>query len=40
MMYLSVLDTIAFYSSLPSYSTIPEGSTVVFNEVLLNEGDG
>ena len=40
MFLLSVLDTIAFHSVLTSYSTIPDGSTVIFNEVLLNEGDG
>ena len=35
-----VLETIAFHSILTSYSTIPFGSAVLFNEVLLNEGDG
>ena len=38
--FLSFLDTIAFHSALTSYSTIPNQSEVVFNEVLLNEGDG
>ena len=33
-------DTIAFHTVLTSYSTIPDESTVLFNEVLLNEGDG
>ena len=35
-----VLDTIAFHTVLTSYETIPTGSAVLFNEVLLNEGDG
>ena len=33
-------NTIAFYSVLTSYSTIPEGSALIFNEVILNDGDG
>ena len=36
----SIPDTIAFHTVLTSYNTIPEESAVVFNEVLLNEGDG
>ena len=32
--------TIAFNSILTSYDTIDEGDTVVFNLVLLNEGNG
>ena len=35
-----ISDTIAFHTVLTSYDTIPEPSTVLFNEVLLNEGDG
>ena len=35
-----ILDTIAFHTVLTSYSSIPIGSAVQFNEVLLNEGDG
>ena len=38
--FFSVSDTIAFYSVLTSYSTIRPDSAVIFNEVLLNEGDG
>ena len=38
--FVSVSDTIAFYSVLTSYDTIPFDSTLIFNEVLLNEGDG
>ena len=33
-------DTIAFHTVLTSYSSISEGSPVLFNEVLLNQGDG
>ena len=33
-------DTIAFHTVLTSYDSIPAGSAVLFNEVLLNEGDG
>ena len=33
-------DTIAFHTVLTSYDAITEGSAVLFNEVLLNEGDG
>ena len=32
--------TIGFHTVLTSYSTIPESSAVLFNEILLNEGDG
>ena len=32
-------DTIGFTSVLTSYSTISVGSILLFNEVLLNEGD-
>ena len=35
-----VLETIAFHSILTSYSSIPDESAVLFNEVLLNEGLG
>ena len=35
-----ISDTIAFHTVLTSYDTIPEGSAVLFNEVLLNEGEG
>ena len=35
-----VLETIAFHSILTSYSTIPDESTLVFDEALINEGDG
>ena len=38
--FTSVSGTIVFTSVLTSYTTIPIGSTVLFNEVLLNEGDG
>ena len=37
---LSISDTIVFHIVLTSYSSISEGSAVLFNEVLLNEGDG
>ena len=37
---LNILDTITFSAALTSYDTIDYGSTVLFNEVLLNEGDG
>ena len=33
-------DTIAFHVVLTSYSSIPDETPVLFNEVLLNEGDG
>ena len=33
-------DTIAFHSALTSYSTIPDETAVVFNEVIFNQGDG
>ena len=33
-------ETIAFHTVLTSYSSIPDESAVLFNEVLLNEGDG
>ena len=39
----TVSDNIAFYSTLTGSSPVPpmpEGSTIIFNEVLLNEGDG
>ena len=32
--------TIAFHTVLTSYDTVPDESAVLFNEVLLNEGDG
>ena len=35
-----VSDTIAFHSVLTSYSTIPDGSNILFNEIILNQGDG
>ena len=35
-----VSDTIAFHSVLTSYDTIPGESAVIFNEVILNEGEG
>ena len=38
MLFLPVSDTIAFHSALTSYSTIE--SAVIFNEVILNEGEG
>ena len=38
--YFFFSDTIAFHSALTSYSTIPDESAIVFNEVVLNEGDG
>ena len=38
--FLPIPDTIAFHSVLTSYSSIPDESTLIFNEVLLNEGDG
>ena len=34
------LGTIAFHTVLTSYSTIPDESAVLFNEVLLNQGEG
>ena len=33
-------ETIAFHTVLTSYDTIAGQSVVVFNEVVLNEGDG
>ena len=36
----SVSDTIAFHSALTSYSTIPDESRVIFNEVIFNEEMG
>ena len=35
-----ISDTIAFHTVLTSYDTITENSAVLFNEILLNEGDG
>ena len=35
-----ISDTIAFHTVLTPYSNIPFQSAVLFNEVLLNEGDG
>ena len=32
--------TIAFHTVMTSYDTISEGSTLLFNEILVNEGDG
>ena len=37
---IKFLETIAFYVGLTSYNTIPIGSTVLFNEALLNQGNG
>ena len=37
---ISVSEIIAFHTSLTSYSTIPDEAVLLFNEVLLNEGDG
>ena len=39
-LHLWISETIAFTAALTSYSIIPTGSAVEFNEVLLNEGDG
>ena len=33
-------DTIVFYCVLTSYTALYEGSTLIFNDVLLNAGDG
>ena len=35
-----VSETITFHTVLTSYGTIPDESAVLFNEVLLNEGNG
>ena len=35
-----ISDTIAFHTVLTIYDTIPDESVVLFDEVLLNEGDG
>ena len=37
---LCISDTIAFHTVLTSYDTIPDEIAVLFNEVLLNVGDG
>ena len=34
-----MLEFIVFHTKLTSHSTIPDESVVLFNEVLLNEGD-
>ena len=36
----SIPEPIAFYAVLTSYDTIPVGSTVEFNDILLNQGNG
>ena len=38
--FFLLTDTVAFHTALTDYSSIPIGSAVEFNEVLLNEGDG
>ena len=40
MIFFPITDTIAFNTVLTSYVSISEGSAFLFNEVLLNEGDG
>ena len=35
-----ISDTIAFHTVLTTNPTIPYGSAVLFDEVLLNEGEG
>ena len=37
---LSISVTIAFHATMTSYDTIYGGSAVLFNEVLLNQGNG
>ena len=37
---LLLSDTVAFHAVLTAYSSIPDESAVLFNEVLLNEGEG
>ena len=36
----SILDTIAFHAALVSYDSIPDDTSVIWDEVRLNEGDG
>ena len=38
--FVLISDTIAFHSILTFYSAIPIDSAILFNKVLLNEGDG
>ena len=38
--FLSLLVTLAFKAALTSYSGIAEDAAVLFNEVVLNAGDG
>ena len=38
--FLHIADTIAFHVVLTSYDTISTGSAILFNEILLNEGEG
>ena len=39
MKILFVSDTIAFHSILTEYDTIEIGSTLIFDRIILNEGD-